>query len=149
MGINSTYNEKSLFDSFDADKRELINKSIQQIFNLGKSAVDVALSKGNYINRSGILRSSIGCGVSFEGVVKEVYGFRSILQGDRGAFQGKLLLDELLKENPTKGQIKLVVIAGAQHASFVENISRFTVLEDANNYIHSNMEIILSQLNFI
>lgn len=149
MGINRTYNIKSIEAGFEKDKKNLISQAISLFFQVGKTAVDLAFANGNYINRTGVLRSSIGCGVSFEGIIKETYGFRTVIQGDKGATQGKTYLEELLKENPKKGQVKLVVVAGAEHASFVEDNAHYIVIDNAADFVENNVGFVLRQLNVI
>ena len=147
MGIKALYNKKDLEKSLDKQAESLKNNVTNTFFEAGKKAVDLAVSDGNYINRTGVLRSSIGCGISFGGVILKTYGFNLILSGgEKGASEGKRLLLEKLKTNVTTQSIKLVVVAGADYASFVEDSSRFSVLPKSADLLSQVYQEIVSSL---
>lgn len=150
MGITSKYNQKELFKEFDSSFEEVKNFLIDKLFETGKRAVDIAFSDGNYINRTGVLRSSIGCGISYGGVILKTYGFFSVAQeGSRGVSLGKDLLLDKLKSNVRSTEVKLAIVAGADYASFVEDSSSYTVLESGVNFMENNLLSILKQLKVL
>lgn len=146
MGISATYNDREFNRNLKKEVDKLINKGIDLFFNLGKRAVDIAFSDGNYINRTGILRSSIGCGVSFNGVVKKIYGFTPVNGSNEGVREGRDFLDSLLKQNVRRNEIKLVIVAGAEHASYVEDNSKYVVIDNGTDFVEANIGSVLKQL---
>lgn len=146
MGIKSSYNKSAFDASLTKDISKLKEAAGRLFLTLGSRAVDLAYSDGNYINRTGTLRSSIGCGVSIDGVVKSTYGFFPFGIDSTGIQEGKDFLNDLLKENSRKDEIRLVVVAGAEHASFVENLSEYVVLESSEEFIVNSIDSILLQL---
>lgn len=150
MGIKAKYTEKELFEEFDDSFSKLKKDLINKFFSLGKRAVDIAVADGNYINRSGILRSSIGCGISFNGVLLKEYGFFSIMQeGDSGAILGRNLLYSKIKTNVKINQLRLVIVAGAEYASFLEESDSYTVFSGGIDFVEENLVSILKQLKVI
>lgn len=149
MGITATYNKREFNKGLNKDLDKLIDDAINLFFNLGKRAVDIAFSDGNYINRTGVLRSSIGCGVSYNGVTKKVYGFMPVNGSNEGVREGREFLDSVLKQNVRRNEVKLVVVAGAEHASYVEDNSKYIVIENAKDFVEANVGSILKQLKVI
>ena len=148
MGIKATYNKNDILESFDQQISDFREDIIAQFISIGKRAVDIAVRDGNYKNRTGVLRSSIGCGVSFNGVLQYEYGFTSFPpEGSEGARIGRRFLREKLTSNVRRNTITLVVVAGAQHAEFVEK--DFSVLRDGASFMERSVNSILVSLNVI
>ena len=149
MGIKAKYNKKDLFAEFQNSYDGSVKFLTKTIFDLGKKAVDIAFTDGNYINRTGVLRSSIGCGISFGGLIIGTYGFYPVPEeGTKGISLGKTLLEDKLKSNVKRDEIKLVIVAGAYYASFVEDTSNYVVLDSGLKFIQDNLDLLLSELNF-
>ena len=150
MGIKPSYSKKEFENQLKRSKDNFIQDIANCFFELGKRAVDVAVSDGNYVNRTGVLRSSIGCAVVINGLIVKEYGFKNIgpnaLQGQR---LGKKLLESLSRTNIRSNQIKLIIVAGADYASFVEDTSNFVVLSQGISFVESNLPSVLRQLKVI
>lgn len=129
--------DKSQLDAFRAklnvkieDMKETIIERLQYI---GESAVKRAREVGNYEDRTGNLRSSIGYSVLWNGETVAEGGQQQITgsqgNGEDGLGESQTLLNKLKGEFP-KGAV-LIVCAGMQYAWYVENVHHRDVLVSA------------------
>lgn len=110
---------------------EQIYQHFVQIFSyVGEACIVEARTNGAYRDITGNLRSSIGYIVLVDG--KAVVNSRQsvVKAGQEGASQAEQLLKRLSKEFP-KG-VTLIVCAGMNYASYVENVHNKNVLASAN-----------------
>jgi thiol-disulfide isomerase/thioredoxin len=96
---------------------EEVKRALERV---GEEAVATARNEhpGNWIDRTGNLRSSIGYGIYREGRKQLESMFGIVKNGGEGAEKGKKMLDELSKlyaEN-----YALIVVAGMNYAGYVE-----------------------------
>ena len=68
---------------------------------------------------------------------------------NEGVREGREFLDSVLKQNVRRNEVKLVVVAGAEHASYVEDNSKYIVIENAKDFVEANVGSILKQLKVI
>jgi len=148
MGLKPTYDKRQFERELEKSREDFVKQAYSAFFNLGKKAVDIVVADGNYINRTGVLRSSIGCGVFYNGVQVSEYGFFTTFGPESGASLGRKLLYSIGKQNVVRNQVKLVVVAGADYASFVESKENYRVLVTGVDFIESNLQSILRGLNF-
>jgi len=96
---------------------------IATLYYLGEGFVNRCKLEGNYKDRTGNLRSSIGCVVLKNGEI-----VRSLHYGtnDEGENLGLDFADELAAQF-SKG-IHLIVYAGMHYALYVENMNSYSVL---------------------
>lgn len=106
-------------------------KALRYLYNTGKRAVDKAVREGNYEDRTGNLRSSIGFVVGLNGRVVRTYGFKTILSGSDGSKRGKEIAESLVLSTG----YSLVIVAGAAYAGYVEAMENYTVLAGAELYL--------------
>ena len=116
---------------------EFIDKQLQNIDDvivealeqIGEQFVTDARDMGNYMNRTGNLRSSIGYIVCFDG--KPVHeNFETFEDGKVGTDTAKKMAEEITADLSVKGY-SLVVVAGMNYAAAVEAKS-FDVLTGAS-----------------
>lgn len=148
MGLKATYSQRQFDRGLDRSAEDFVKEACSAFFNLGKKAVDIVVADGNYINRTGVLRSSIGCGVFYNGVQISEYGFFTTFGPESGASLGRELLKQLGRQNIVRNQVKLIVVAGSDYASFVEARENYRVLVTGVDFIESNLQSILRGLNF-
>lgn len=84
---------------------------------VGEESVNEARKLGNYTDRTGNLRSSIGYAVTVEG--RTEYGeLQQVKQGAQGCAEGKTHLQELASQR--QGDVALHIVAGMDYAEYVE-----------------------------
>ena len=107
---------------------------VKRLCAVGESAVKIARERGNYEDRTGNLRSSIGYMVwldgesVFEGGQVAITGKNG--NGTDGISESQKVLEKLKSELPSTGAV-LVVTAGMNYAWYVENLYHRDVLASA------------------
>lgn len=119
----------------------------RQIINIllyaGESAVIQARTSGNYTDRTGNLRSSIGYVIVKRGEIVEKSAFNVVKGGQEGSREGLNLAIDLAKEFPT--DYVLIVVAGMNYATYVER-KGFDVLSSAQTKAESIAKQLISRL---
>lgn len=114
---------------------EQINIQLQY---LGQECVSRIRGRGqseSWIDRTGNLRSSIGSAVYENGKKKLSTAFESVLGGQEGSEAGKRMIDALAKEYSQT--YAMVVVAGMDYASYVENMNGKDVLASTRLWAES------------
>lgn len=123
-------------------KRE---KSIIRTLNfVGTQCVNQARTNGDYMDRTGNLRSSIGYAIVQNGVILNQSRFEQVKDGKQGKKEGAGLLADLIDRN-TKG-IVLIVVAGMNYAAYVE--TSLNVLTSAELLAQDLVPKLLRQIGF-
>ena len=111
---------------------------IIQLQYLGQECVSRIRGRGqseSWIDRTGNLRSSIGSAVYENGKKKLSTAFESVLGGQEGSEAGKRMIDALAKEYSQT--YAMVVVAGMDYASYVENMNGKDVLASTRLWAES------------
>ena len=111
---------------------------IIQLQYLGQECVSRIRGRGqceSWIDRTGNLRSSIGSAVYENGKKKLSTAFESVFGGQEGSEAGKRMIDALAKEYSQT--YALVVVAGMDYASYVENMNGKDVLASTRVWAES------------
>lgn len=111
---------------------------IIQLQYLGQECVSRIRGRGqseSWIDRTGNLRSSIGSAVYENGKKKLSTAFESIFGGQEGSEAGKRMIDALAKEYSQT--YAMVVVAGMDYASYVENMNGKDVLASTRLWAES------------
>ena len=111
---------------------------IIQLQYLGQECVSRIRGRGqseSWIDRTGNLRSSIGSAVYEDGKKKLSTAFESVFGGQEGAEAGKRMIDALAKEYSQT--YAMVVVAGMDYASYVENMNGKDVLASTRLWAES------------
>lgn len=116
---------KRFVDNHMAMQRQAI---INNYLYAGEEALRVARTQHKYKRRTGNLTSSIGYCILEDGKVIRMSGFEVVLNGSKGAAEGRKFLKGLIKEN-SKGLV-FIMVAGMNYAGYVEAMS-LDVLESA------------------
>lgn len=100
------------------ERAERINRAIVRTFQyIAEVLVREARMKGDYIDQTGNLRSSIGAIILLDGQVVSRSGFEVVKGGSSGANEGLTYAQEIAAAYP-RG-IALVVVAGKDYAAHV------------------------------
>ena len=110
-----------------------------------EKAVTEAKDKGKYANRSGVLRSSLGYCVAYNGRVYKTGGFETILNGTEGVVAGRQLAEKLARES---SGIVAFVVAGAKYAVYV-NAKGYDVKDSAEILAETITPNMLRSIGFI
>ncbi len=117
---------KKISGDFDGWLEEQLQKRIAKLITamcyVGEQCINEARNNGDYIDRTGNLRSSIGYVVLNNGNAVKQAGFKKYKKGSYGKAEGEALLQDLMTKY-TKG-IVLIVVAGMNYASYVESLGR-------------------------
>ncbi len=111
---------------------------IIQLQYLGQECVSRIRRRGqseSWIDRTGNLRSSIGSAVYENGKKKLSTAFESVFGGQEGSEAGKRMIDALAKEYSQT--YAMVVVAGMDYASYVENMNGKDVLASTRLWAES------------
>ena len=111
---------------------------IIQLQYLGQECVSRIRGRGqseSWIDRTGNLRSSIGSAVYKNGKKKLSTAFESVFGGQEGSEAGKRMIDALAKEYSQT--YAMVVVAGMDYASYVENMNGKDVLASTRLWAES------------
>ena len=100
------------------ERAERINRAIIRTFQyIAEVLVREARMKGDYIDQTGNLRSSIGAIILLDGQIVSRSGFEVVLGGSSGANEGLTYAQQIAAAYP-RG-IALVVVAGKDYAAHV------------------------------
>lgn len=119
-------------------KEILDKKVVRTLVHIGESSVNEAVNNGNYTDKTGNLRSSIGFVVANDGRVIEEGGFWN-MGGTEGQAIGRALAYQKASETT---EISLIVVAGMKYAQYVAD-KGYNVLDSAEIVIQD----IARQLN--
>lgn len=121
--------------------RDYIRKSVERIDKvvirnlqrLGEECVIYVKDRTgeeSWYDQTGNLRSSIGYVIAMDGKIVRSGGFSQILNGSEGPTEGKQFAKEVAEANP--GKYVLIVVAGMNYASYVEEMDNKDVLASAS-----------------
>lgn len=111
---------------------------IIQLQYLGQECVSRIRRRGkseSWIDHTGNLRSSVGSAVYEDGKKMLATAFESVLGGQEGSVAGKRMIDALAKEYSQT--YAMVVVAGMDYASYVENMNGKDVLASTRLWAES------------
>lgn len=112
----------------------------------GEMCIEEARNGGNYIDRTGNLRSSIGYAVLWDGKVIQQECVDKTKNGDSGVSEGMRYLQSRCEKASKKG-IVLIVTAGMHYAEYVE-AKGYVVLSSAELKAPKIVKRLLLQLGF-
>lgn len=135
MGIKPTFDKNDIRKAMAEEKARVERVIIRNLQNVGENALTLARDSGDYTDRTGNLRSSVGYLVAKNGKVKEYGGFdannNSGSDGEEGANEGESYAISMLQKF-SKGYV-LIVVAGMNYAEHVEkrqyDVLAFTEVE--------------------
>lgn len=111
---------------------------------VGEQCINEARNNGNYLDRTGNLRSSIGYVVIDNGNVYSKSGFNIVKGGSQGKDEGLSYIAELVSRH-SQGLV-LIVVAGMNYAAYVE--TKRNVISSAELLSESLVPRMLKSLGF-
>ncbi len=119
MPISHKDIDREFSEFVDGGVSDLKRQVVDVFVKIGEYGYKLAVSRGNYQDRTGNLRSSIGYGVVVNGRLEKTGGFEQFASGSDGVSTGKNRLRELVSECRA-GYISLLFVVGEDYASYVE-----------------------------
>lgn len=113
---------------------------------VGEQCLIEARNNGNYTDRTGNLRSSIGYAVVMNGQIVQSDHVEKVKDGNDGVSDGVAFLQERIKKAKKRG-VCLIVTAGMNYAEYVE-AKGYTVLSSAELKAPNLVKQLLTQLGF-
>lgn len=134
------------------DRIEMKSESkLQYIVELfcfvGENCIIEARNGGDYTDRTGNLRSSIGYAVLRDGKVVQRNCVDKVKNGDEGVSKGDKFLSSCIKKAKRKKGITLIVTAGMNYAEYVE-AKGYNVISSAELKSGTLIKRMLLQLGF-
>ena len=148
MGIEANFDMKAI-DKYLSERLDTLDELIIRNLNfLGMKCVSLAKSLDTYKDRTANLRNSIGYVVLKNGRVK-YENFKAEKQGaelseESGVLIGLEFARDLAKRF-SEGYV-LIVVAGMQYASYVEDIHHLDVLSSAEKLAESEIENVAKKI---
>jgi hypothetical protein len=118
---------------------------IRRLCSIGEKCLSEARTNGNYIDRTGNLRSSIGYVVVVDGNIVLMSSFAAIKQGKQGSTRGKRFIEQLINKFPT--WICLILVAGMNYAGYV-SAKGYNVLDSSELLAEKLVPQMLEKLGF-
>lgn len=113
-GIKALFKGKQLQNIFETFEKDVDNKTLQTLQFVGEKFVNKARLTGNYTDRTGNLRSSIGYIILKDGKTID----RNFQGKSKGKQQAQSVASEVALQYP-KGFV-LIGVAGMEYAAYVE-----------------------------
>lgn len=129
-------------------KRKYINDVTNLLSYVGETAVNLVRADhdNNWNDDTGALRSSVGYALAYNGRVIKMSSFEQIKNGAEGVNEGKNLATSISEENSKGEKFSLVLVAGMNYASYVQEVYGKDVLEGATLQCTKLLESMLKGL---
>ena len=118
MRIEQTTPEAEILRAMKGAYESVMLESVRRLAYIGETCSNMACEKGNYTNRTGNLRSSVGYVIVYDGEVVLESGFKQVKNGTPGVDAGMKYADQVVRGLVRKGLV-LVMVAGMRYASYV------------------------------
>ena len=144
MGMKMSSNIADICQTVDDYMNDFFAKANRQLAGMGLICVRSVRARSgaeSWFDRTGNLRSSIGCMMLENGRVISSSGFDSVSGpqggGSEGSTEGKRYIEELASKFPTG--IVLIVVAGMDYAAYVEDMENKDVLASAELWLKAEI----------
>lgn len=121
---------------------------IRNLQRLGEEAVIYARNRTgaeSWYDQTGNLRSSVGYVIAKDGGIVRRGGFSQILDGTEGPSEGKEFAAEVAKDYP--GKYVLIVVAGMNYASYVEEMENKDVLASSSLFVERELPKMIKRID--
>ena len=121
---------------------------IRNLQRLGEEAVIYARNRTgaeSWYDQTGNLRSSVGYVIAKDGGIVRRGGFSQILDGTEGPSEGKVFAAEVAKDYP--GKYVLIVVAGMNYASYVEEMENKDVLASSSLFVERELPKMIKRID--
>lgn len=142
MGIAVNFTMSDIARLMEKKRVNIESAIIRRLQYLGEQCVNEARTNGDYTDRTGNLRSSVGYVVVARGqIVNRNFASSS---GGEGVAAGTELAESLAAQHTTG--YALIVVAGMSYALYVEAKFHRNVLSSAESYAEQKLPIMMAQL---
>lgn len=120
---------------------------IRNLQRLGEEAVIYTRNRTgeeSWYDQTGNLRSSVGYVIAKDGDIVMTGGFSKVLRGDEGVSDGKEFAIEIAESHP--GRYVLIVVAGMNYASYVEEMENKDVLASASIFVQKKLPMMVKRI---
>ena len=144
MGIRLKFDRRELNRYLrNGVEAELHRRVLRNLNALGMQCVTLARSLGNYQDRTGNLRNSIGYLIQKDGVVIDTF-FQAVGGGTLGKDTGETYAKDVGKNYPNG--YALIVVAGMEYAGYVEDVHNLPVLQPAKDFAEAKAPEIIERI---
>jgi len=143
MGIKANFSQSDIAAYLEKKRAIIEDMIIRNLQYLGEQCVNEARTNGDYIDRTGNLRSSVGYVVVVRGQVLQS-NFKAASSDNTGLSEGKSLAEKLAQQ--FKSGYALIVVAGMDYAFYVEAANHRNVLASAELYAKQKLPQIMAKL---
>lgn len=121
-------------NEFNAAFQRLDKVIYENLLIAGEKAVNRMRSShdNDWDDQTGNLRSSCGFCIAHNGVIKTTSSFGVVKDGSEGKQKGESLAKEIARETSKNGSWCLVLVAGMEYASYVQQLHGKDVIEGAS-----------------
>lgn len=146
MGVKATTSmaqiNKMLREEVERQRKVLIRTMLY----CAEEITNAARTTNSYTDRSGNLRSSVGCIVIVDGTIIQEYGFEQVKEGSQGVIDGKEFAYSLARQYPHG--VAIIAVAGKEYASYVAD-KGYDVLDSARVLAKKVVEMSLKELKIM
>lgn len=146
MGIKATTSTTQINAMLRNEAEKHRRVLIRTMLYCAEEITNAARSTDSYRDRTGNLRSSVGCIVIVDGKIIQEYGFEQVNSGVQGTTDGKEFAYSLADRFP-KG-IAIIAVAGKEYASYVAD-KGYDVLDSAEELAKKVIEMSLKELRLM
>ena len=140
MGIKAKFSLNDIKNEMMAFRSRVDKVILLNLQRLGEMAVIHARNRTgeeSWFDQTGNLRSSIGYVIGKDGYVLGEGGFSRVLNGAQGCSEGEQYARELAHE--LAGKYFLIVVAGMNYASYVEEMDNKDVLASSELFVRNEL----------
>lgn len=119
---------------------------IRTMLYCAEEITNAARSTDSYTDRTGNLRSSVGCIVVVDGRIIQEYGFEQVKDGSTGVTDGKEYAHSLVERFPQG--VAIIAVAGKEYASYVAD-KGYDVLDSAEELAKKVVDMSLKELRIM
>lgn len=148
MAIVPKFTQRELHDYMQSYLNRIDEVVIRNLMRLGEQAVAYARDRSgeeSWYDQTGNLRSSVGYVIGKDGVVLGKGGFSQVLSGAEGTSEGQSYAKELAEQ--MAGKYFLIVVAGMNYASYVEEMENKDVLASSSLFVQEELPRMVKRID--
>lgn len=143
MGLKANFTQTDIAQYLEKRRQAIEAVIIRNLQYLGEQCVNEARTNGDYVDRTGNLRSSVGYVVVARGQIVQS-NFATVASGNEGMGIGRSLAEKLSQQ--FKSGYALIVVAGMDYALYLEAAHHRNVLNSAEQYAKQKLPQIMAKL---
>lgn len=146
MGVKATTSMAQINKMLREEAERQRKVLIRTLLYCAEEITNAARTTDSYTDRSGNLRSSVGCIVIVDGTIIQEYGFEQVKEGSQGVTDGKEFAYSLARQYPHG--VAIIAVAGKEYASYVAD-KGYDVLDSARVLAKKVVEMSLKELKIM